>query len=181
VTTEDGDRKTVPLEHRRAVQRAMKRLQKQLAAQDLPSSQAAIGQLIGKGYSQAAISKIISVAEVGEELFQDFLKFKKMTIEQLMAETDEGPAIDVETELSSPEAKKLEKHFRPRAEQNYPGLVMPALRGLRARPQLRGFDLLTVWEALADARFEQRGREVTSLDLINHVQNRLLDVGDPIN
>lgn len=86
----------------------------------------------------------------------------------------------VDQELSTPEAKKLEQRFLPEIEARYPGLGLPALRGLRTRPKLRGFDLRTCWEALASVRFEERGVPPTSLDLINVAQAALLDEGEPI-
>jgi transcriptional regulator with XRE-family HTH domain len=84
----------------------------------------------------------------------------------------------VERELATPEAKRLEAEFLPSLEESYPGLGKSAIRGLRARRQLRGYDLRTLWEALATVRFEERGVKPTSLGLINLAQARVLDEGD---
>jgi hypothetical protein len=80
--------------------------------------------------------------------------------------------------FESEEAKKLEREFLPKLEARYPGRGMAAIRGLRARAKLRPYDLRTLWEALSDAKFEERGVEVTSLALINLAQGRVLDEGD---
>lgn len=97
------------------------------------------------------------------------------------AVTATTPSDDVvERELASTDALKLQKRFLPSLEERYPGLGLPALRGLRSRPKLRSFDLSTCWEALASVRFEERGVAPTSLDLMRIAQATLLDEGEPL-
>lgn len=188
--TKHLDRKTVPSEQRHAVKAELIALQDELYAKKKPHSQAVIGQMLG-GFSQTAIGKAMNRADLGEEVRDALLRYRRMTVEELLEKHSGGgtrdsappppaaPTFDVEQELSTEDAKKLEAEFLPKVEENYPGLGMAAIRGVRSRPRLRSFDLRTCWEAIADVRFEQRGKPITSLDIIKVAQAILLDEGSP--
>lgn len=83
------------------------------------------------------------------------------------------------SELQTLEALDLEREFLPKVEKRYPGLGKAAIAGLRAREKLRPYHLRTLWEGLADSRFQERGTVPSSLALINFVEGQVLNVGDP--
>lgn len=190
--TEDDSRKQVPLEERLAVQAELRELENELHLARKPKSQFAIGQLL-YGMSQPAVGKALNHAVLGEEVRDAVLRYRGLTIDELLAKhqaTDPASSVLHVSDVASPpyastdplgttEARELEKEFLPKVEKRYPNRGAAAIRGLRAREKLKPYDLRTLWEALSSVAFEERGEEVTSLDLINLAQARVLDEGDP--
>lgn len=158
MTAEEGDRKDLPLEHRLAARAELLEWMNELHAKGRPSSQMAVGQLIGRGYSQTIIGRLKNYSTIGEGLFEDLLKARKLTVEQLLKkhasairaakEASDIPP-DVREFFDSEAARELEATYRPQVDRRYPGAAMDAIYASQAHPVLQRIPLKIRWQALA--------------------------------